>query len=80
MYLHLTPHRQPRHSGPYPQDSVPKLPKRPSSKNILGDLLGDGIFNVDGEMWKFQRQVASHEFNTKSLRNLLKSFLITRFR
>ncbi|XP_047329405.1 cytochrome P450 94A1-like [Impatiens glandulifera] len=37
----------------------------------VGDLLGDGIFNVDGENWKFQRQVASHEFNTKSLRKFI---------
>lgn len=35
------------------------------------DLLGDGIFNVDGEKWKFQRQVSSHEFNTKSLRKFV---------
>ncbi|EPS70135.1 hypothetical protein M569_04626, partial [Genlisea aurea] len=37
-------------------------------KAVLRDLLGDGIFNADGEIWKFQRQIASHEFNTKSLR------------
>ncbi|KAE9585541.1 hypothetical protein Lal_00018238 [Lupinus albus] len=37
----------------------------------LSDFLGAGIFNVNGETWKFQRQVASHEFNTKSLRNFV---------
>ncbi|CAL5357408.1 unnamed protein product [Camellia sinensis] len=39
----------------------------------ISDLLGDGIFNADGENWKFQRQVASHEFNTKSLRKFIET-------
>eukprot|EP01018_Ginkgo_biloba_P035873 Gb_08312 [translate_table: standard] len=30
-----------------------------------------GIFNVDGEQWKMQRKAASHEFNTKSIRNFV---------
>lgn len=37
------------------------------------DFLGDGIFNIDGEKWKFQRQVSSHEFNTKSLRKFVET-------
>ncbi|XP_071719840.1 cytochrome P450 94A1-like [Rutidosis leptorrhynchoides] len=37
----------------------------------LSDLLGNGIFNVDGDEWKFQRQVSSHEFNTKTLRHFV---------
>ncbi|KAL2942300.1 Cytochrome P450 94A2 [Bienertia sinuspersici] len=41
--------------------------------DILRELLGGGIFNVDGEKWKFQRQVASHEFNTKSLRKFVET-------
>ncbi|KAF7804668.1 cytochrome P450 94A1-like [Senna tora] len=40
-------------------------------RGALGDILGSGIFNADGDTWKFQRQVASHEFNTKSLRNFI---------
>ncbi|CAL5357412.1 unnamed protein product [Camellia sinensis] len=43
----------------------------------VSDLLGDGIFNVDGENWKFQRQVASHEFNTKSLRKFVETVVDT---
>ncbi|KAE8735958.1 hypothetical protein F3Y22_tig00000218pilonHSYRG00011 [Hibiscus syriacus] len=35
--------------------------------NVLFDFLGNGIFNVNRESWKFERQVSSHEFNTKSL-------------
>ncbi|EXC10883.1 Cytochrome P450 94A1 [Morus notabilis] len=36
--------------------------------NVLHELLGDGIFNVDGQLWTIQRKIASHEFNTKSLK------------
>ncbi|CAL5432797.1 unnamed protein product [Camellia sinensis] len=43
------------------------------ARTLIWDLLGDGIFNVDGESWKFQRQVASHEFNTKSLRKFIET-------
>ncbi|KAK7395962.1 hypothetical protein VNO78_16604 [Psophocarpus tetragonolobus] len=39
--------------------------------HTLSDFLGSGIFNADGSTWKFQRQVASHEFNTKSLRKFI---------
>ncbi|XP_060180965.1 cytochrome P450 94A2-like [Lycium barbarum] len=42
-------------------------------KTTMSDFLGDGIFNVDGEIWKDQRQVASHEFNTKSLRKFVEN-------
>eukprot|EP01018_Ginkgo_biloba_P035872 Gb_08313 [translate_table: standard] len=38
---------------------------------FLHDLLGRGVFNVDGELWKMQRKAASHEFNTKSIRNFV---------
>lgn len=37
--------------------------------NILKDLLGDGIFAVDGEKWRKQRKVSSHEFSTRVLRD-----------
>jgi hypothetical protein len=36
---------------------------------VMKDLLGDGIFAVDGEKWKQQRKIASFEFSTKILRN-----------
>jgi cytochrome P450 len=38
---------------------------------LLGDFLGRGIFNSDGELWRVQRKTASYEFNTKSLRNFV---------
>lgn len=34
----------------------------------MKDLLGDGIFAVDGEKWQKQRKLASFEFSTRSLR------------
>lgn len=35
---------------------------------ILRDLLGDGIFTVDGEKWRQQRKISSYEFSTRVLR------------
>ncbi|KAI7737905.1 hypothetical protein M8C21_032169, partial [Ambrosia artemisiifolia] len=35
----------------------------------LGDFLGDGIFTVDGDKWREQRKLSSHEFSTKVLRD-----------
>lgn len=32
-------------------------------------LLGNGIFNVDGELWRKQRKTASFEFASKNLRD-----------
>ncbi|KAL6960423.1 jasmonoyl-L-amino acid 12-hydroxylase [Sarracenia purpurea var. burkii] len=44
-------------------------PKGKAFTEILGDFLGSGIFNVDGELWHTQRKLASHEFSTKSLQD-----------
>ncbi|KVI12386.1 cytochrome P450 94A2-like [Cynara cardunculus var. scolymus] len=52
-------------------------PKGKTATNNLFDLLGHGIFNIDGDGWKFQRQVSSHEFNTKSLRNFVEHVVDT---
>lgn len=46
-------------------------PKGKPFTEILGDFLGSGIFNVDGELWNSQRKLASHEFSTKSLNKFL---------
>ncbi|CAN1844905.1 Cytochrome P450 94A1 [Linum perenne] len=51
--------------------------KGESGRAILFDLLGDGIFNADGASWKFQRQVSSHEFNTRSLRHFVEHVVDT---
>ncbi|TXG70795.1 hypothetical protein EZV62_005730 [Acer yangbiense] len=40
-----------------------------SNDITLIDLLGEGIFNVDGEKWHRQRKLTSYEFSTKTLRD-----------
>ncbi|KAF7119582.1 hypothetical protein RHSIM_Rhsim13G0109300 [Rhododendron simsii] len=44
-------------------------PKGRPFSAILGDLLGKGIFNVDGDSWKFQRKMASLEMGSISIRS-----------
>uniref|UniRef100_A0A7N0UBQ9 Cytochrome P450 n=1 Tax=Kalanchoe fedtschenkoi TaxID=63787 RepID=A0A7N0UBQ9_KALFE len=44
-------------------------PKGKPFSSILGDLLGKGIFNVDGDVWMFQKKMASHELGRVSLRS-----------
>ncbi|KAG2295921.1 hypothetical protein Bca52824_042590 [Brassica carinata] len=40
-----------------------------SSRENLADLLGHGIFAVDGDKWRQQRKLASFEFSTRVLRD-----------
>ncbi|KAG9448640.1 hypothetical protein H6P81_008605 [Aristolochia fimbriata] len=35
---------------------------------IMRELLGDGIFAVDGEKWRHQRKLASYDFSTRMLK------------
>ncbi|KAK9103509.1 hypothetical protein Sjap_020763 [Stephania japonica] len=49
--------------------NFPNYAKDAYNYEILKDLLGDGIFTVDGEKWRHQRKVSSHEFSTKVLKN-----------
>lgn len=44
-------------------------PKGKAFSSILGDLLGRGIFNVDGNCWRFQRKMASLELGSLSIRS-----------
>ncbi|EXB38478.1 Cytochrome P450 94A1 [Morus notabilis] len=44
-------------------------PKGKPFSMILGDLLGRGIFNVDGDSWRFQRKTASLELGSTSVRS-----------
>jgi cytochrome P450 len=44
-------------------------PKGKPFSVILGDLLGRGIFNVDGDSWRFQRKIASLELGSVSVRS-----------
>ncbi|RWR87068.1 cytochrome P450 94B3-like protein [Cinnamomum micranthum f. kanehirae] len=51
------------------------FPKGEPFTEILGDFLGRGIFNVDGELWHTQRKLTCHEFTTKSLREFMVEML-----
>lgn len=42
------------------------------------DLFGDGIFNANGEEWKYQRKTASHIFNVKNFRDQFTEYVIIR--
>ncbi|XAR55982.1 hypothetical protein NMG60_11036248 [Bertholletia excelsa] len=44
-------------------------PKGEIYHSYMEVLLGDGIFNVDGELWRKQRKTASFEFASKNLRD-----------
>ncbi|XP_076927644.1 cytochrome P450 94B3-like [Bidens hawaiensis] len=50
-------------------------PKGKPFTDLLGNFLGMGIFNVDGDLWSTQRKLASHEFSAKSLREFVVSVL-----
>ncbi|KAL6124364.1 hypothetical protein ACLB2K_076877 [Fragaria x ananassa] len=39
------------------------------NKTIMSEILGQGIFVVNGEKWKQQRKLASYEFSTRNLRD-----------
>ncbi|CAL9099045.1 unnamed protein product [Musa textilis] len=45
------------------------FPKGKAFSALLGDLLGDGIFNVDGDSWLFQRKMASLALGSISVRS-----------
>ncbi|KAI9083912.1 hypothetical protein K1719_034170 [Acacia pycnantha] len=55
----------------------PVYQKGQAFRETLTDFLGNGIFNTDGDTWKFQRQVASHVFNTRSLRKFVEQVVDT---
>ncbi|KAI8097201.1 cytochrome P450 [Halteromyces radiatus] len=43
--------------------------KGPHFSNAMDDLFGHGIFNANGEEWRYQRKTASHVFNVKNFRD-----------
>lgn len=51
-------------------------PKGKPFSTILGDLLGRGIFNADGESWKFQRKMASLELGSVAIRSYAMELVI----
>ncbi|GMI96656.1 cytochrome P450, family 94, subfamily C, polypeptide 1 [Hibiscus trionum] len=45
------------------------FPKGKPFSTILGDFLGRGIFNVDGDSWRFQKKMASLELGKLSIKS-----------
>ncbi|OVA10694.1 Cytochrome P450 [Macleaya cordata] len=50
--------------------NFPNYPKGKLLRTQMHDLLGDGIFNSDGETWRYQRRIASIEIHSAEFRNL----------
>ncbi|XP_074272858.1 cytochrome P450 86A2 [Silene latifolia] len=46
-------------------------PKGPTWQAVFHDLLGNGIFNSDGDTWRFQRKTGALEFTTRTLRQAM---------
>ncbi|CAK9328841.1 unnamed protein product [Citrullus colocynthis] len=46
-------------------------PKGPTWQAVFHELLGQGIFNSDGDTWLFQRKTAALEFTTRTLRQAM---------
>ena len=51
------------------QDNFENYVKGEVLKNMFGDLLGEGIFAVDGSKWKTHRKLMSNMFSRNLLRN-----------
>lgn len=50
-------------------DNFENYIKGPEFHASLVSLFGNGIFNANGEDWKYQRKTASHIFNVKNFRD-----------
>eukprot|EP01063_Lacrimia_lanifica_P009026 TRINITY_DN1606_c0_g2_i1.p1 TRINITY_DN1606_c0_g2~~TRINITY_DN1606_c0_g2_i1.p1 ORF type:complete len:500 (+),score=145.12 TRINITY_DN1606_c0_g2_i1:91-1590(+) len=61
----LTDHRDVKYIH---KDAFAGFEKGPKFQTVLKDLLGGGIFNVDGKLWKEQRNIAHHMFAKRRLR------------
>ena len=46
-------------------------------REVLQELLGDGIFNTDGKQWQEQRRLADQKFKRKSLHEHMSSVMIS---
>ena len=56
------------------KDNFSNYVKGPRMHMIMEPLLGNGIFNVDGDMWKNHRRLTSHMFSKNNLISMLPIF------
>ncbi|KAH8551261.1 cytochrome P450 [Umbelopsis sp. PMI_123] len=54
--------------------------KPPRMYDAMDDLFGHGIFNADGDVWKYQRKTAAHIFNVKNFRDLFTDVFVEKFK
>ncbi|KAI9009909.1 cytochrome P450 [Phycomyces nitens] len=54
--------------------------KGPVFDEATYDLLGHGIFNSNGEQWKYQRKTASHIFNVKNFKDQFTDVFLNEFK
>ncbi|KAL0076498.1 cytochrome P450 [Phycomyces blakesleeanus] len=54
--------------------------KGPAFDEATQDLLGHGIFNSNGERWKYQRKTASHIFNVKNFKDQFTDVFLNGFK
>jgi cytochrome P450 len=50
-------------------DNFENYAKGPKFNEATKEILGHGIFNANGEQWKWQRKAASLIFNVKNFRD-----------
>eukprot|EP01130_Rhizamoeba_saxonica_P016220 TRINITY_DN7456_c0_g1_i1.p1 TRINITY_DN7456_c0_g1~~TRINITY_DN7456_c0_g1_i1.p1 ORF type:complete len:358 (-),score=41.01 TRINITY_DN7456_c0_g1_i1:40-1113(-) len=56
------------------KDNFTNFEKGSIMKEAFQPVLGDGIFNADGNLWRPQRKIYSHMFKIKNLRDMLDVF------
>ncbi|KAJ0965294.1 hypothetical protein J5N97_026432 [Dioscorea zingiberensis] len=66
--IEITDHAQPHCVYPVDENHLYEILGE-ATHEILKELLGDGIFAVDGEKWRQQRKIPSYEFSVKVLRD-----------
>uniref|UniRef100_A0A0D3HEX6 Cytochrome P450 n=1 Tax=Oryza barthii TaxID=65489 RepID=A0A0D3HEX6_9ORYZ len=74
--LHCVVTSDPRNLEHMLKTKFGSFPKGPYFRDTVRDLLGDGIFGADDEVWRRQRKAASLEFHSAEFRALTASSLV----
>ncbi|KAL6883754.1 hypothetical protein ACP4OV_011168 [Aristida adscensionis] len=74
--LHCVVTADPRNLEHLLKTRFASFPKGPYFRDTVRDLLGDGIFGADDEVWRRQRKAASLEFHSAEFRALTASSLV----
>ncbi|KAL5225510.1 hypothetical protein ABZP36_012149 [Zizania latifolia] len=74
--LHCVVTADPRNIEHLLKTKFGSFPKGPYFRDTVRDLLGDGIFGADDEVWRHQRKAASLEFHSAEFRALTARLLV----